>query len=95
MDMTVTTSSKGTNVIDWNDEYDSKPSPGEDRLTSAGKKDWASHMPDESDDRVTRTNHNLSKDFTPTSDAAKALDEGGYVWEATHSFNDENGISRG
>lgn len=91
MDMTVTTSSKGTNVIDWNDEYDSKPSPGEDRPTSAGKKDWASHMPDESDDRVSleqittclRTSH-------PTSDAAKALDEGGYVWEATHSFNDEN-----
>lgn len=91
MDMTVTTSSKGTNVIDWNDEYDSKPSPGEDRPTSAGKKDWASHMPDESDDRVSleqittclRTSH-------PTSDAAKALDEGGYVWEATHSFNDED-----
>ena len=91
MDMTVTSSSKGTNEIDWYDEYDSEPSPGDDRPTNAGKKDWASHMPDESDSRASleqittclRASH-------PLSDAAKALDEGGYVWEATYSLNDED-----
>ncbi len=91
MDMTVTSSSRGTNEIDWYDEYDSEPSPGDDRPTSAGKKDWASHMPDESESRT-----NLEQITTclltshPLSDAAKALDGGGYIWEATHSLNNED-----
>lgn len=91
MDMTVTSSSRGTNEINWYDEYDSEPSPGDDRPTSAGKKDWASHMPDESESRTSleqittclRASH-------PLSDAAKALDGGGYIWEATYSLNNEN-----
>ena len=90
MDMTVTSSSRGGNEIDWYDEYDSEPSPGDDRPTSAGKQDWASHMPDESESRTSleqittclRASH-------PLSDAAKALDGGGYIWEATYSLNNE------
>ena len=90
MDMTVTKSSQGTNEIDWYDEYDSEPSPGDDRPTSAGKKEWASHMPDESDSRVSLeqiTNCLLASH--PLSDAARALEGGGYVWEAIFLLNNE------
>ena len=93
IDMTVTKSEKGGNIVDWYDEYDSKPSPGDDRPTNAGKKEWASHMPDESDSRPSLENTVACMLAThPTSDASIAIDGGGYIWRADHPLgtNDWN-----
>ena len=79
MDMTVTSAEKGNTAVNWYDEYDSKPSPGDDRPTSAGKRDWASHMPDESDSRLNIEETVACMTATyPTSDASIAVDSGGY-----------------
>ena len=89
MDMTVTSAEKGNTAVNWYDEYDSKPSPGDDRPTSAGKRDWASHMPDESDSRLNIEETVACMTATyPTSDASVAVDSGGYFWKANHLLGD-------
>ena len=91
MDMTVTSVEKGNNAVNWYDEYDSKPSPGDDRPTSAGKRDWTSHMPDESDSRLNIEETVACMMATyPTSDASVAVDSGGYFWKANHLLGDMN-----
>ncbi len=91
VDMTVTDRTRGDNVVNWYDDYESKPSPGEDRPTSAGKKEWASHMPDESLERVNLEEIvSCMRTSYPASDASVALDGGGYIWEATHPLGTKN-----
>ena len=90
MKMSMITSESGSKSISWSSTYAGRPGPGEDKLSTNAKKDWATAMWDESEIRsftledaisCLRANHS-NRDITV------AIDSDGYIWQSIYSLNE-------
>ena len=88
--ITETSSNPGSQATQWGSSYAGSPGSGED--VPGGQSQWGYAMPDHSDQRdfdleaavdCLMANHS-------TTDAAVALETGGYVWQAAYSTDEWN-----
>ena len=88
--ITETSSNSGSQATQWGSSYAGSPGSGED--VPGGQSQWGYAMPDQSDQRdfdleaavdCLMANHS-------TTDAAVALETGGYVWQAAYSTDEWN-----
>ncbi|MDP6220200.1 MAG: SAP domain-containing protein [Candidatus Thalassarchaeaceae archaeon] len=86
MTMSKNTGLSGSSEVDWGREY-LKPSAGEDQPSSSTERNWVDAMWDESEIRDFDLEEAITclKANHSTSDAAMAILEGGYFWQAQWS----------
>ena len=85
-----TKTSLGTTPINWGKEY-LKPETGEDQPRSSDKKKWSDSMWDESDIRIfnLETAKECLMNNHSSSDAARAIIDGGYLWQSYWEYPDD------
>ena len=85
-----TKTSLGTTPINWGKEY-LKPETGEDQPRTSDKKKWSDSMWDESDIRIfnLETAKECLMNNHSSSDAARAIIDGGYLWQSYWEYPDD------
>ncbi len=81
--------SLGATPINWGKEY-LKPETGEDQPRTSDKKKWSDSMWDESDIRIfnLETAKECLMNNHSSSDAARAIIDGGYLWQSYWEYPD-------
>ncbi len=81
--------SLGVTPINWGKEY-LKPETGEDQPRTSDKKKWSDSMWDESDIRIfnLETAKECLMNNHSSSDAARAIIDGGYLWQSYWEYPD-------
>ena len=87
MTFSKSSSSSGSQAIDWGRNYLGSPTDGEDRPGTSTKRNWVDAMWDESEIRQFDLEEAVSclKASYPTNQATQALECGGYIWHAKWS----------
>ena len=85
-----TSTSLGNTPIEWGKEY-LKPETGEDQPRTSDKKKWSDSMWDESDIRIfnLETAKECLMNNHSSSDAARAIIDGGYLWQSYWEYPDD------